>query len=292
MDKLCVVVTGANGQLGREMTELLLLQGHDVYGFGREELDVADAGQAGRLIVSIRPDVIVHAAAYTKVDQAETDVDAALRINGEGTLNMAVIADMVNAKLVYVSTDYVFNGQGEMPYDESEPTDPVNVYGRSKLAGEEAVKQHCSRFFVVRTSWVYGRHGGNFVKTMLQLSETRDTLGVVADQIGCPTYTKDLAACIAALIQTEKYGTYHVSNSGSCSWHAFAEAIFELSGRDVTVNPLTTAEFPRPAKRPAYSVFAHRALAENGFAPMRHWKDALAEFCQAELGLRQADRGA
>lgn len=279
MDKLTVVVTGAQGQLGRDMVELLQAQGHEVHGFGREELDITNAEQAGALLAAIRPDAIVHAAAYTKVDQAEIDREEANRINGDGAKNIAEIAESLGAKLVYVSTNYVFNGQGQHPYHEDENTDPINVYGQSKLAGELAVKQYCSRFFVVRTSWVYGLHGNNFVKTMLKLSEEYPKLAVVSDQIGCPTYTQDLAAVIAELVQTEKYGTYHVSNSGHCSWHEFAEAIFEFTDRAVSVTPIPTSEFPRPAKRPAYSVFAHQALAENGFRPMRHWKEALAEFC-------------
>ncbi|SFI88660.1 dTDP-4-dehydrorhamnose reductase [Paenibacillus sp. UNC496MF] len=287
MAKLTVVVTGAQGQLGRDMAELLQAQGHDVHGFGRQELDITDPAQAEARLAAIRPDAIVHAAAYTKVDQAETDREEARRVNGEGARILAVVAERIGAKLVYVSTDYVFNGQGTHPYEEQEPTDPINEYGRSKLAGEEAVKQHCSRFFVVRTSWVYGAHGQNFVKTMLKLAEDRSELGVVNDQFGCPTFTKDLAAVIAELVQTEKYGVYHVSNSGSCSWHEFAVAIFELAGKThVKVNPISSSEFPRPAKRPAYSVFAHKALADNGFGPMRHWKEALADyFAERRVGV-------
>jgi dTDP-4-dehydrorhamnose reductase len=280
MAKLRAVVTGAGGQLGVDMVGCLLAQGFEVKGFTRSELDITDYEQSKALLTAFRPDVIVHSAAYTKVDQAETDTDEAYAINAYGSRNIAVIAENLGAKLVYVSTDYVFDGQGAAPYDEFHPTKPINVYGRSKLAGEQFVEQFHSRYFIVRTSWVYGKHGANFVKTMLKLAEERDTLTVVSDQVGCPTYTKDLAACIASLVQTEKYGIYHVSNSGSCSWFEFAKAIFELAERKVDVQPVSSEQFVRPAKRPSYSVFGHKALERNGFGQMRHWKEALGAFIE------------
>jgi dTDP-4-dehydrorhamnose reductase len=280
MAKLKAVVTGAHGQLGRDMVDCLASQGYEVKGYGRTELDITRFDQTKELLTAFSPDVIVHAAAYTKVDLAETEPDDAYAVNGYGSRNLAVIAESLGAKLVYVSTDYVFNGQGTQPYDEFQPTMPINVYGKSKLAGEQFVERFHSRYFIVRTSWVYGKHGNNFVKTMLKLAEERDSLSVVSDQVGCPTYTKDLAECIAELIKTEQYGTYHVSNSGSCSWYEFAQAIFELSGRSVEVKPVSTDEFPRPASRPSYSVFLHKALELGGFSPMRPWKDALADFIE------------
>ncbi|MGM0880084.1 MAG: dTDP-4-dehydrorhamnose reductase [Bacillota bacterium] len=273
-----VLVTGASGQLGKDMVEYLLAAGYDALGFGRGELDVTNYEQVNKLINETKPDVIIHTAAYTKVDLAETEVDVSYEINAYGTRNLAVAAEKIGAKLVYVSTDYVFNGEGNEPYDEFQETRPINVYGKSKLAGEQYVQQFHSQYFIVRTSWVYGKHGNNFVKTMLKLAQERDSLSVVSDQVGCPTYTRDLAACITDLIGTEKYGIYHVSNSGNCSWYEFAKSIFELSGSKVDVRPITTDEFPRPAKRPSYSVFQHKALARNGFQEMRHWKDALADF--------------
>lgn len=278
MGKIRAAVTGAQGQLGKDMVECLENKGYDVLGFGKSDLDITNYEQAKDILTRYKPDVIIHAAAYTKVDLAETEADVAYNINGYGSRNLAVIAENLGAKLVYVSTDYVFDGQGSTPYDEFQETSPVNIYGKSKLIGEQFVEQFHSRFFIVRTSWVYGIHGNNFVKTMLKLAEDKDSLSVVSDQVGCPTYTKDLAACIEQLIQTEKYGIYHVSNSGSCSWFEFAKAIFELANKPVEVNPVSTSEFPRPAKRPSYSVFAHRALKQNGFDEMRNWKDALADF--------------
>ncbi|WP_219835818.1 dTDP-4-dehydrorhamnose reductase [Paenibacillus sp. R14(2021)] len=278
MDKRTIVVTGAQGQLGHDMVELLQALGFEVFGLGRQELDITDLERCAAVLTAINPEAIVHTAAYTQVDAAETDSEEAFRVNAFGTRNLAIVAERLGAKLVYVSTDYVFGGQGTLPYAEDQATQPINVYGSSKLAGETYVQEHCSRFFIARTSWVYGMHGNNFVKTMLKLAQERPVLSVVSDQIGCPTYSRDLAACIAEMLDTEKYGIYHVSNAGSCSWYEFAQAIFESAGVSVQVVPVTTEQFPRPAKRPAYSVFTHRALARNGFEPMRHWRLALDVF--------------
>ncbi|RBW68880.1 dTDP-4-dehydrorhamnose reductase [Bacillus taeanensis] len=277
---LKIVVTGANGQLGVDMVSRLKVEEYEVYGFGRAELDITNQDQVNQKVKEIQPDIIIHCAAYTAVDLAETEVDQAFLVNGIGTRNIAVAAEKVNAKLVYVSTDYVFNGQGETPYTEFDVTSPLGVYGKSKLAGEQFVREHHSKFFIVRTSWVFGKHGNNFVKTMLKLVQDRDTLSVVHDQVGCPTYTVDLAECISNLVKTERYGTYHVSNSGSCSWYEFAKEIFSQSNIKVDVQPVTTEEFPRPAPRPKYSIFEHSALRLNDFPPMPDWKKALGEFLQ------------
>ncbi|MDQ0162551.1 dTDP-4-dehydrorhamnose reductase [Aeribacillus alveayuensis] len=276
-----VVVTGAKGQLGTNLVHLLADRGYEGYGYGREELDITKFDQVKQVITKARPDVVIHAAAYTKVDLAESDPDQAFLINAYGTRNVAVASEAVGSKLVYISTDYVFDGMANEPYKEFAPTNPLSVYGKSKLAGEQFVRDLHSRFFIVRTSWVYGKHGNNFVKTMLKLAEERDELMVVHDQVGCPTYTVDLANCILELIQTEKYGVYHVSNSGHCSWYEFAKAIFEEAGIKVKVNPCKKKDFPRPAPRPSYSVFEHMALRLNGFTKMRYWREALSEFiCQ------------
>jgi dTDP-4-dehydrorhamnose reductase len=273
-----VVVTGAKGQLGTDLVHLLADKGYEVYGYGREELDITNFDQVKQVISEANPDVVIHAAAYTKVDLAESEPDKAFLINAYGTRNVAVSSEAVEAKLVYISTDYVFDGTANVPYNEFAPTNPINVYGKSKLVGEQFVRDLHSKFFIVRTSWVYGKNGNNFVNTMLKLAEERDELMVVHDQVGCPTYTIDLANCILELIQTEKYGIYHVSNSGYCSWYEFAKAIFEEARIEVKVNPCTTKDFPRPAPRPAYSVFEHMALKLNGFSEMREWREALKEF--------------
>jgi dTDP-4-dehydrorhamnose reductase len=273
-----VVVTGAKGQLGTDLVHALADRGFEVYGYGREELDITNFDQVKQVIAEVHPDVVIHAAAYTKVDLAESEPDQAFLINAYGTRNIAVASEAVGAKLGYISTDYVFDGMANEPYNEFAPTNPLSVYGKSKLAGEQFVRDLHSKFFIVRTSWVYGKHGNNFVKTMLKLAQERDELMVVHDQVGCPTYTVDLANCILELIQTEKYGIYHVSNSGHCSWFEFAKAIFEETGKKVKINPCTTKDFPRPAPRPSYSVFDHMSIRLNGFSEVRNWKEALQEF--------------
>jgi len=275
--KPVILITGANGQLGRELA-LITDTSFDLIGLSRDELDITDLEQCRQAMNTYKPYAVIHCAAYTAVDKAESEPDEAFRVNGEGTRNVAVAAREAGAKLAYVSTDYVFDGTSETPYNENDRTNPHTVYGKSKLAGEAAVQSLHDSFYIVRTSWVYGRYGANFVKTMLTLSEQRDQLKVVADQIGSPTYTFDLAVFLLKLVQTDYYGIYHVSNTGTCSWYEFAKAIFEESGIRMQVEPCTTAEFPRPAPRPAYSVMDHSSMRTNGFEPMRHWRDALVDF--------------
>ncbi|NEW01038.1 dTDP-4-dehydrorhamnose reductase [Bacillus megaterium] len=273
-----VLITGANGQLGKELVELFNEKGFEVYGFGRDKMDITNQAQVQEMISTLKPNIVLHSAAHTQVDLAESEPDQAFLINAYGTRNVAVAAEAVGAKLLYVSTDYVFDGTNNEPYNEFSPTSPLGVYGKSKLAGEQFVRDLHSKFFIVRTSWVYGKHGANFVKTMLKLGKERKELSVVADQRGCPTYTLDLANFILELVNSEKYGVYHVSNSGSCSWYEFAKEIFKVSEMKVQVNPCTTADFPRPAARPANSVFEHMSIKLNNFSSIRHWKEALSTF--------------
>src|SRR6478736_2502957 len=232
-----VLITGANGQLGKELVELFTEKGFEVYGFGRDKMDITNQVQVQEIIGAVKPDIVIHSAAHTKVDLAESEPDQAFLINAYGTRNVAVAAEAVGAKLVYVSTDYVFDGTTNKPDNEFSPTSPLGVYGKSKLAGEQFVRDLHSKFFIVRTSWVYGKYGANFVKTMLKLGGERKELSVVADQIGCPTYTLDLAHAILELVDTQKYGVYHISNSGSCSWYEFAKEIFKVSNMEVQVKP-------------------------------------------------------
>ncbi|MBX9993193.1 dTDP-4-dehydrorhamnose reductase [Priestia aryabhattai] len=273
-----VLITGANGQLGKELVELFTAKGFEVYGFGRDKMDITNQAQVQEVLSTLKPNIVIHSAAHTQVDLAESEPEQAFSINAYGTRNVAVAAEAVGAKLVYVSTDYVFDGTNDEPYNEFSPTSPLGVYGKSKLAGEQFVRDLHSKFFIVRTSWVYGKHGANFVKTMLKLGKERKELSVVADQRGCPTYTLDLANAILELVDTQKYGVYHVSNSGSCSWYEFAKEIFEISEMKVQVNSCTTADFPRPAARPANSVFEHMSIKLNSFSPIRPWKEALRSF--------------
>lgn len=272
-----LLVTGANGQLGQELVRM----GTDairIVGYGRDRLDITNLDQCREVIADIRPDAIIHAAAYTAVDKAESEPDEAYRINALGTRNLAIAAREQAAKLCYISTDYVFDGTGTAPYNEYDNTNPQSVYGKSKRAGEILLQSLADRYFIVRTSWVYGKYGNNFVKTMLKLASERDSVTVVADQIGSPTYTYDLAQFLIELVQTEKYGVYHASNTGSCSWYEFAKAIFEESGIPIRTEPCTTEQFPRPAPRPAYSVMDHSAIRQNGFKDLRPWREALRAF--------------
>ncbi len=278
MNKQKILVTGAKGQLGTEMVKLLKEMKYEVYGYGRAELDITDFQQVKNVIDHIRPNIVIHAAAYTKVDAAESEPDQTFLVNAYGTRNVTVASEHIGAKLVYISTDYVFDGTANVPYNEFAFTNPINVYGKSKLAGEQFVRDLHSKFFIIRTSWVYGKHGNNFVKTMLKLAQEQKQLFVVDDQIGCPTYAVDLVSCIFQLIQTEKYGVYHISNSGHCSWYEFAKAIFEEANVNIVVNPCKTKDYPRPARRPPYSVLDHMALRLNGFKELRHWREALKEF--------------
>lgn len=277
MSKLKIVITGANGQLGRELTEWTT-DTADIIGFGRNELDITSLAACRNIFTLHRPDVVIHCAAYTAVDKAESEPDEAFRVNAAATRNVAVAAREVGAKLCYISTDYVFDGTGSTPYNEYDQTNPQTVYGKSKLAGEQSVQTLHDRYFIVRTSWVYGKYGNNFVKTMLKIAGERDQLKVVADQLGSPTYTYDLTAFLLELVNTDYYGVYHASNSGICSWYEFAKAIFEDSGVNIQVDPCTTADFPRPAPRPAYSVMDHSAIRSNGFSVLRPWREALRHY--------------
>ncbi|WCK56169.1 dTDP-4-dehydrorhamnose reductase [Aneurinibacillus sp. Ricciae_BoGa-3] len=271
-----ILVTGATGQLGMDSVYCLNKVGYDVYGCTREQLDITDNQEVYEIINQVKPDVVLHTAAYTKVDDAELQPETAYRINAYGTRNVACACEQIGGKLVYISTDYVFDGKSSKPYNEFEAPSPIGVYGKSKLAGEQFVRQFSSRYFIVRTSWVYGAHGTNFVKTMLKMTKERNEIRVVYDQIGSPTYTVDLARFIGNLITTDLYGTYHASNSGSCSWYEFAKAIFEEAGiSHVKVSPVTTNEFPRPAPRPPYSVMDNMAIRLNGFEPLPCWKESL-----------------
>ncbi|CAG7647694.1 dTDP-4-dehydrorhamnose reductase [Paenibacillus solanacearum] len=241
-------------------------------------MDITDINQCKQQINNYQPDAIIHCAAYTAVDQAESDEDQVYLVNAYGTRNLAVAAEQQGSKLCYISTDYVFDGQASQPYKEYDNTNPTGVYGKSKRAGEILVQSLASRYFIVRTSWVYGLHGNNFVKTMLKLAKDRDHLKVVNDQIGSPTFTEDLAAFLLRLVATEKYGIYHASNSGKCSWFDFAKAIFEESDLQIAVDPCTTEEFPRPAPRPNFSVMDHMSIRTNGFEDLRPWREALRDF--------------
>ncbi len=275
-----VLVTGVNGQLGWDVVRLLEERKVPCRGVDVQDFDLTDAAAVKAAVREYMPDVIVHCAAYTAVDKAESEPEVCARVNGDGTLNVVRAALSVGAKLVYISTDYVFSGDGEEPWTEDSPYNPRNVYGLSKAQGEIAVRSLMKRYFLLRTSWVFGLHGKNFVKTMIRLGKEKSEIRVVDDQIGSPTYTADLARVICDMIPTEKYGIYHVCNEGYMSWAGFARLIMAERGLRCSVIPVPTSGYPTPARRPLNSRMSTRRLRESGFGPMPTVEDALSRFMQ------------
>jgi len=272
-----ILVCGANGQLGTELVTVLS-EDFEVVGVGRDILDVTDFISVLSCVQDIKPDIIINSAACTNVDGCETKEDLAYKVNGLGARNLAVVAEKNNIKLLHVSTDFVFDGETKDEYIEFDIPNPQSVYGKSKLAGEEFIKNHCNKYFIIRTSWLYGHNGGNFVKTMLQLAKSRESLSVVSDQVGTPTYTKDLVEVIRMLVETEAYGIYHFSNDGKCSWNQFATRIFELTCNDIEVLGISTEDYGAPAPRPKYSVMRNYMLELQFGYKARHWEDALCDY--------------
>lgn len=278
-----VAITGAGGQLGRELTRCL--SSHDLAPLTRRDCDICDSTSVRRTLTEIRPAIVVNAAAFTRVDECEDNVAAAFAVNAYAARTLAHVCGALGSVLVHISTDYVFQGEKRTPYGEEDPPGPLNVYGVSKLAGEYFVRSICPRYFIVRTSGLYGRPGlsaggGNFVETMLGLARAGKRIRVVADQVGTPTYTKDLAKVIERLMQTDAHGVYHVTNSGECSWYQFAERILAFIGTTPDFGPTTSAEFGARARRPLYSVLAHRKLLDLGFSELRSWEEALVAYLE------------
>ena len=273
-----IIITGAQGQLGQELVKQLDKKyEYDVIKTDRDTLDITNIENVNTFILERNPDVVINCAAHTAVDLCETDIKNAYKINAIGPRNLAIVCEKIGAKLVQVSTDYVFDGNGTRPYREDDITCPNSVYGTSKLMGENFVREFCSKYFIVRTAWLYGE-GNNFVRTMLRLSETNSELNVVNDQIGSPTSTVDLAKAIIDLIHTEHYGIYHGTCEGQCSWYDFAKKIFEIKNIDIKVNPVTSDEFKRPAPRPKYSVLDNFMLKLVELNSFRKWEDSLEEY--------------
>jgi len=282
------LITGAGGQLGTDLRAALA--GEDVHPLRRADLDIADAAAVAGVIAHVRPDVVVNAAAYTAVDAAESDEDAAYQVNATGPAVLAAALSGTAARLIHVSTDYVFGGDASRPYEVDDSTGPKSAYGRTKLAGEIAVAELLPEAsYVVRTAWVYGATGGNFVKTMARLERSQDTVDVVDDQRGSPTWSADLARALVELGRSAaRPGLYHCTNGGDTTWFGLAQAIFEEVGADPgRVRPTTTEAFPRPAPRPAYSVLSDAAWRAAGLTPLPPWRDALRRaFATAGAGLR------
>jgi dTDP-4-dehydrorhamnose reductase len=278
-----VLVTGGKGQLGRAFLSLAKsgeYRGCEFVIYDVEEMDILNAPLVMETISALKADAVVHAAAYTQVDKAEEDKEAAFRLNVTGTQNIAAACLENQIKMVYVSTDYVFDGQKNRPYTEFDATNPLSVYGRTKLLGENIAARINPRLFIARTAWLYG-DGANFVKTMLRLAKERDSLSVVNDQTGSPTFARDLAQGIMRLIDTAHYGTYHMTNNGSCTWYEFSREIFSLSGAQVTVRPITTAEYPTAAVRPKCAVLENYMLKMTIGDNFRDWRSALTDYLSA-----------
>ena len=273
-----VLVTGAKGQLGTDLMNELAKRGIEGIGVDVEEMDITDAEACRRVIKASGADAVIHCAAYTAVDAAEDNVELCRRINGEGTRNVAQACKEADVKLMYISTDYVFDGQGTRPWEPDDERHPLNVYGQTKYEGELAVEELSDKYFIVRIAWVFGVAGKNFIKTMLRLGKERGAVSVVDDQVGSPTYTYDLARLLVDMIQTDKYGRYHATNEELCSWYEFAKEIFRQAGMDVPVTPVSSSKFPAKATRPSNSRMSKEKLSDNGFERLPAWQDALGRF--------------
>ncbi|RQW82678.1 MAG: dTDP-4-dehydrorhamnose reductase [Geobacter sp.] len=272
-----IVVAGARGMLGHDLMELY---GSECRGVYHDEMDITSAISVERVLQDLRPKVVINAVAYTDVDGCETNQERAFQVNGEGVLHLARVTAEIGAKLVQISTDYVFDGSKGKPWHEDDRVNPLSVYGRSKLAGEENARFNPDHL-IIRAQWLYGLHGKNFVETMLRLAKEKDELSVVHDQVGSPTWTVDLSRAIRALISNDCRGTYHAANGGSCSWCEFAAAIFAESGFDTVVKPITTSELGRPAPRPLYSVLdCEKLQRDTGYLP-DSWRQALRNYLEA-----------
>ncbi|HYF84128.1 MAG TPA: dTDP-4-dehydrorhamnose reductase [Clostridia bacterium] len=273
-----VLITGCTGMLGSDLVKACSST-HEVVGTCSEDFDITSLKETQDYIKHIKPDVIIHSAAFTDVDGCESNIDKAFVINALGTRNIALAANEVNASVAYISTDYVYDGTKDSPYFEYDTVNPLSIYGKSKLEGENFIKSLKGRFYIIRTSWLFGNNGKNFVKTMLELSKTKDTLNIVNDQIGSPTYTPDLAEAINELIMSERYGIYHITNSGYCSWFDFAREIFKFAGIDhMNLEAITTETLGRPAPRPRNSRLEKFYWKLNGFEELRSYKEAVAEY--------------
>jgi dTDP-4-dehydrorhamnose reductase len=273
-----VLVTGVTGQLGYDVAKELEKRHIEYKGVGSRDMDLTNADEVHRVITDYHPDAIIHCAAYTAVDKAEDEYEKCMSVNSDGTIAVAEAAEEIGAKLVYISTDYVFEGQGNLPFETTDEKVPLNMYGLSKLFGEQAVQMISSRYFIVRISWVFGVNGNNFVKTMLRLGKEKEQLTVVSDQWGSPTYTADLAPLLCDMIETEKYGVYHATNEGITNWAAFAAVIMKEANLPCKIIPITSDQYPTKAVRPHNSRLSKKSLDEAGFKRLPDWHDALKRY--------------
>lgn len=273
-----ILVTGVKGQLGHDVVNELEKRGHKAIGVDIDEMDITDAKAVEKGIKEADVEAVIHCAAYTAVDAAEDNIELCRRVNAYGTENIAKVCKELDLKMLYLSTDYVFDGEGERPWEPDDSRDPLNIYGQTKYEGELAVEKYLEKYFIVRIAWVFGVNGKNFIKTMLRLGENNTDINVVDDQIGSPTYTFDLARLLVDMVETDKYGRYHATNEGLCTWYEFACEIFRQAGMKVNVHPVTSDEFPAKAKRPHNSRMSKDKLVQNGFKPLPSWQDALQRY--------------
>lgn len=278
-----LLVTGVKGQLGHDVVKECEKRGITAIGVDIEEMDITDAGACEKVIKEAKVDAVIHCAAYTAVDAAEDNIELCRKINAQGTENIVKVCRELNIKMMYFSTDYVFNGKGDRPWKTDDERSPLNVYGQTKYEGELAVENSLEKYFILRIAWVFGVNGKNFIKTMLRLGKEKGAVSVVDDQIGSPTYTADLAVLVVDMIQTDKYGIYHATNEGLCSWYEFACQIFNEAKMDVKVTPVSSDAFPAKAKRPSNSRMDKSKLTENGFSLLPGWQDALKRYLKEIL---------
>lgn len=279
-----VLVTGVKGQLGHDVMNELASRGYEGVGVDVDEMDITDWEAVQRVMEAAHVDKVVHCAAWTAVDAAEDQVELCRKVNALGTENIAKMCQKLDLPMVYLSTDYVFDGEGTRPWEPDDERHPLNVYGQTKYEGELAVEKYLEKYFIVRIAWVFGVNGKNFIKTMLKLGETHDKITVVSDQIGSPTYTYDLSRLLVDMLETEKYGRYHATNEGLCSWNEFAKEIFRQAGMNVEVIPVSSEEYPAKAKRPHNSRMSKEKLTEMGFERLPSWQDALRRYLEALRG--------
>lgn len=273
-----VLVTGVKGQLGYDVVNELKKRNLEAVGVDIEEMDITVEESVNRVISDVSPDAVIHCAAYTAVDAAEDNEELCRCVNAQGTANIANMCKKLDIPMVYISTDYVFDGQGERPWEPEDDRHPLSVYGQTKYEGELAVQNTLTKYFIVRIAWVFGVNGGNFIKAMLNKSKTTDHVSVVNDQYGSPTYTYDLARLLVDMVQTDKYGIYHATNEGICNWYEFACEIFRQAGIAMKVEPVGSDQYPSKAKRPSNSRMSKEKLTENGFERLPSWQDALNRY--------------
>ena len=273
-----ILVTGSTGQLGSDVVQELLKRGYSTLSPNRSELNLCSEDNIRNYILNSNCEAIVHCAAYTQVDKAEDEKDLCIKINATATKHIAKCAKILDIPMIYISTDYVFDGTKDGKYTENDETNPINIYGESKLAGEKYVQEILDKYYIVRTSWVFNINGKNFIETMLRLSKANNQLSIVNDQIGSPTYTKDLSRLLVDMLETSKYGLYHATNEGYCSWYEFANTIFKLANINIDIKAINSNEYASRAKRPMNSKLSKDKLIEYGFKPLPHWEDALKDY--------------